>query len=357
MKKIVFRVDSSNEIGTGHVMRCLTLAGRLKKECDITFICRDLEGNIGQLIKNANFTLIYLSGVQNEKNLKGYENWIKVKQKTDALQTVGKIKEKIDCLIIDNYAIDAEWETILEPCAKKIMVIDDLANRKHSCDMLLDQNYNFSLEKRYNNLVIPDCRLFLGPKYALLREEFLLAHKRPRKKVAKIERILLFFGGIDPNNETLKVLKAIMLFDEKLIVDVVVGVNNPHNMQIKTFCEKFSNINFHCQINNMAELMNKADICIGAGGAATLEKCFMLLPSIVIAVAENQISGSEALDAIGCIDYLGGSETVNSDAIKNSLQYYADMPHKLAEMSTSCERLFNGYEFAELEIKNAILDC
>ena len=355
MKQIVFRVDSSSEIGTGHVMRCLTLAERLRDECDITFICRNLDGNIGKIIENAKFTLIYLPDADNAETLHGYEKWIKVTQKTDALQTLEKIKYKVDCLIVDDYAIDAEWETLLQSRAKRIMVIDDLANRKHSCDILLDQNYNFSLETRYDKLVNSGCKLFLGPKYALLREEFLLAHKSLRKRNMKRKRILVFFGGIDKSNETLKAMKAIKAFGDKIIVDVVVGINNPHNEQIRAFCQKHSNMEFHCQINNMAELMSNADICIGAGGVAALERCFMQLPSIVISVAENQVTGSEALSEIGCIDYLGTSDAVDSYRIRTAVGGYLENDHRLDEMSKSCELLFNGYHSAYNELKEAIL--
>lgn len=356
MKKIIFRVDSSTEIGSGHVMRCLTLAGRLKDECDITFICRVLDGNIGQLIKTHGFKLIYLQDVAADNALHGYEKWIKTIQEKDASQTIEAIGGCVDCLIVDNYALNTVWEDMLRPYAKKLMVIDDLADRRHSCDILLDQNYNFDLKTRYDDLVPDSCQKFLGPKYALLRDEFLLAAKKRKKRTGDIERILLFFGGSDKSNEMMKALKAITAIDHPFVTDAVVGVNSPYNSELEDFCAKCPDISFHCQVDNMAELMNMADICIGAGGAATWERCFMHLPSIVITVADNQVSGAKALADLGCINYLGTNDIVDAGNIKVSLEDYLLHPFKISDMSAACCDLFTGHNEAATMLKKALLD-
>ena len=168
---IVFRVDSSIQIGSGHLMRCLTLADNLNCETKTLFIARDLDGNLNNMISRR-FKLSVLPK-KNHNNLNGYEKWLTVSQEQDAQETIEIIKNlKIDLLIVDSYAIDEKWENLIRPYVKRIMVIDDLANRKHDCDILLDQNFYCNASNRYKKIVSENCQLLLGPKYVLLRDEF-----------------------------------------------------------------------------------------------------------------------------------------------------------------------------------------
>lgn len=307
---IIFRVDASINIGSGHVMRCLTLAKQLqKKNAKVYFISRVLEGNLIDFIKEKGFEVKTLS--KNDKvlnNLEGYQKWLTVSQQFDVEQTIQILTDldiSIDLLVIDSYAIDIEWENKIRPYVKKIMVIDDLANRKHDCDILLDQNFYLNMEERYNGLVPINCKLFLGPRYVILREEFYEVKKHLRHRNGNIKNIFVFFGGIDITNETMKTLRAIILLKQKdIVVNVVVGKNNPYKESIEKFCRKYDNINYYCQVDNMAELMNEADLAIGAGGTTTWERCFLGLPSLVIAVAENQIEIAKNCDGKILI-YLG----------------------------------------------------
>lgn len=320
---IVFRVDSSRTIGSGHLMRCLSLAANLKKEynANIYFICRDLDGNLARLVLDNRYNLILLNRTEFNEILQGYGKWLTVTQKYDAEECIAILRQKsifADKLIIDSYAIDSEWEKMLRPFTKEIMVIDDLANRKHDCDILLDQNLYADMEFRYVGLVPKQCNLLLGPRYALLREEFYIAEKKKRVRDGSINNILVFFGGVDATNETKKTLRALDLLKwEPLRVNVVVGSSNPHKIEIKDICDKHSNWNYLCQVDNMAELMNEADLAIGAGGSTTWERCFLGLPAMVIAVAENQVQIAIDCDKEGIIKYLGYYNTISSEDIKN----------------------------------------
>ena len=142
---IAFRVDSSTQIASGHLMRCLTLAEKLNCKEKIIFISRDLPGNISNLILKKGFKLTLLNNEDLDVSLKGYEKWLTVRQEQDAKETIEAIKNlNLELLIVDSYAIDVKWEKMLRPSVKKIMVIDDLANRKHDCDILLDQNFDLN---------------------------------------------------------------------------------------------------------------------------------------------------------------------------------------------------------------------
>ena len=198
MQKIaVIRADASEQIGSGHLMRCLTLADRMRREgTEVHFICRDLVGNLNHLVCEQGFPLHVLPRHADDPSLSGYAAWLTVAQETDARET-GEVLctlAPIMRLVVDSYALDEVWERIVRPLVGEIFVIDDLANRKHDCDILLDQNFYCAMQHRYDGLVPPSCKLLLGPSHALLREEFYAAKKKLRRRDGHLRRILVFYG-------------------------------------------------------------------------------------------------------------------------------------------------------------------
>ncbi|MGJ9458019.1 UDP-2,4-diacetamido-2,4,6-trideoxy-beta-L-altropyranose hydrolase [Oceanobacillus sp. CF4.6] len=336
---IFIRTDASTDIGTGHVMRCLVLAEDLRnKNVKVTFICRELPGDLIEHIENKGFPVISLPSPGNSKpaNEDGIsnENWLKLNWKTDALQTIDAISKQptIDWLIIDHYEIDKKWERIVRPHVKKIMVIDDLANRSHDCDVLLDQNLYRNLEKRYEELISESTTTLLGPKYLLLRQEF-RDLKYVQIEKGSVKRILISFGGSDPTNETMKAIKAIKIINQRDIsVDVVIGFSNRNYSAIKKSCKKYSNIKIHYQIDYLAKLMTEADLAIGAGGSTTWERCYVGLPAITIETAENQSEILSYLSEIGVVCHLGVSEKVNEEDIASNLIKLINYPNMLRDM-------------------------
>ncbi|RUL54193.1 UDP-2,4-diacetamido-2,4,6-trideoxy-beta-L-altropyranose hydrolase [Lysinibacillus antri] len=314
--QIFIRVDASVEIGTGHVMRCLTYAlEQKKKKNEVSFICRKAQGDCIEFIEQNGFKVYELPSV--ETTLWNYtkNNWY-----IDAEQTIQVFnKFKVQQVVVDHYSLEEKWERKIRPITKEIMVIDDLANRKHDCDILLDQNFYLDMDTRYDGLVPENTKLLLGPKHALLREEFKIAYQKIKPFNGKVERLFIFFGGSDPTNETEKVLRAIqsLIVNYQLEVDVVVGNSNPNKKKIKELCESIHGAMYHCQVNNMAELMARADLAIGAGGATTWERVYLLLPSIVISIADNQIEIAEAINHNGVITYLGHFDKVNNQVLYN----------------------------------------
>jgi UDP-2,4-diacetamido-2,4,6-trideoxy-beta-L-altropyranose hydrolase len=274
-------------------MRCLTLAEELTGlGANVEFICREHKGNLINLINQKGFTVHILPQSANlPPDASEYHQWLGAVQETDAEAVISVLSKKNktpDWLIIDHYAIDYKWEQKLRPYVKKIMAIDDLANRKHNCDLLLDQN--FYLEKnRYKGLVPDHCVQLLGPQFALLRKEFAEARKNLRERTGEIKRILIFFGGSDNTNQTKKAINAVKQLNiPDIKVDVILGALNPHKEEIYKITKDSSNIFCYENINNMSEFMAKADLAIGAGGSTTWERCCLGLPAIVVAVADNQ---------------------------------------------------------------------
>jgi len=343
--KVFIRTDSSTAIGSGHLMRCLTLAEELRDNGAYTaFLCRDLPGNLADIVKTKGFK-VYLLPRPEQYNIcndpESYASWLGVDWQTDAEETIEILKnENADWLIIDHYAIDIKWEKTIRPYVKKIMVIDDLANRKHDCDILLDQNLTANYQSRYDDLVPAYCKKLLGPRYVLLRPEFHQA--RPEVRVRdKIQRILVFFGGVDPSNETAKAIKAIASLNKTdIITDVVVGKSNQRKEEIRALCSQYPNFNYYYQVNNMAELMLKADLAVGAGGASTWERCYLGLPAINIVIAENQLTVSEFLQGKGVIENLGFFSQVTEELISRSVEFFINNPAILSIMSLRALTLF-----------------
>lgn len=341
MQNVVFRVDASLQIGSGHVMRCLTLAERLRsrENADILFITRDLEGNLIDLIREKGYSVAVLSRADHSGSepLTGYGAWLTVTQKEDARETVAVLQKRSICqdLIVDSYAIDQLWEREIRPYVNRIVVIDDLANRIHDCDILLDQNFYLDKEHRYKGLVPSSCHCFLGPQYALLREEFYTLQKTLRVRTGALENVLVFYGGSDLTDETSKALSAIAQSRLQAYVHVIVGHRNPHREKIRRFCETHTGMSYHCQIDNIGTYMCLADVSFGAGGTTTWERCFLGLPTLVTAVADNQIKICEDCDRAGYIRFLGTADKVTKEQLVHVL-YEIQGKHVLKQMQEKC---------------------
>lgn len=340
-KLVVFRVDASVKIGSGHVMRCLTLAGQLKETgSEVIFICSDLPGNLASLIVKDGYRVFLIPYLKVSKD----EKWKRDLENTVNLLTA--LNNPIDLLVVDHYGLDYRWEAPLRKFVKEIMVIDDLANRQHDCNILLDQNLYQNMNKRYEGLVPLNCKKMLGPKHALLRPEFYEARRKLRPRDGIVKRILVFFGGSDPTNETVKALRAIQMLNRPdIAVDVVVGMSNPFKAEIQQICATMPKTSYYCQVNNMAELMTVADLAIGAGGTATWERCFLGLPSIVVAVAENQVVTSQALNEYGGCIYLGNSTNFDEKRLINIVSYLISDPSNLKNIAKACWRLLSMGRF------------
>lgn len=340
--RIVIRTDASLHLGSGHVMRCLTLADSLReKGADISFVCADLKGNLCDLIEGKGYKVHKLLTISSSLADKAHQiPWAADAEHTKA---VLRNEHNMDWLIVDNYALDHLWETPMRSLARKIMVIDDLADRRHDCDLLLDQNFYEDMERRYDNIVPGHCRKLIGPKYALLRKEFEDTRKSLRSRNGSIKRILVFFGGSDMTNETSKALKALRLLNRPdMAADVVIGVNNPFRREIETAASAMSRVACYFQIANMAELMDSSDLYIGAAGTTTWERCCMGLPSLVMPVAENQVRATEDMARHKLLHYIGVSANVSSEDVKDALDYFLMNPEVLKEYSSNSLKLVDG---------------
>jgi UDP-2,4-diacetamido-2,4,6-trideoxy-beta-L-altropyranose hydrolase len=351
----VIRVDSSFDIGSGHVMRCMVLAENLKQKLSqVYFICREHRGSLIEYIESRGYKVFRLPNNNSVKTHINSEdeitNWLGDSQEEDALECL-KITQKLkpDWLIVDHYFIDKQWELILKRNNLQLMVIDDLANREHECEVLLDQNYYISPHDRYSNLISDKCHNLLGPQFALLRKEFINCALSESQKNDSKFHIFIFMGSSDKDNQTLKAINSVISLLEKgvlLSVDVLVGSININAIEIENLCNKHSEITFFKSTNKISKLMSKANISIGAGGFSSIERCYLGLPSLVISLATNQIETTNALDSLGAICHLGWHESVDEEIIATEIKKAMNSPDQLKKMTLKALSIFhsnNGY--------------
>lgn len=344
---ILVRTDASNIIGTGHVVRCLTIADQLTKlGANVEFVCRTLAGNLITLISNKGYKVHELSITENQHQ----SQWLGSSIKEDYEQVLNTIQNlHFDWVIVDNYALDLEWENEIRKKIAKILVIDDLANRPHNCDILLDQNFLGDLTKsRYDQLVPRNCRKLLGPEYALLNTSYKELRKSLTPKDGTLKKILVFLGGADLSNETSKVLEALsdQRFDS-IKVTVILGKNHPNPLLVRDQANKRKNTEILENLPDLSAQMISADLMIGAGGTTTWERMCLGLPSIVMSIADNQKVINQALSQAGMTTYLGTKEDVTIPQIKNAIITYLENPSQLREENLKITQLVDG-EGAEI---------
>lgn len=347
--RVVFRTDASLAIGSGHVMRCLSLAGTIRRAgAEVSFVCRSLPGNLCDYIADQGYLVYRLpaSGADIASGTAGepvHAAWLAVSWQLDAEQTLCILPQGVDWLVVDHYALDARWEGLLRQKAKQVMVIDDLADRLHDCDLLLDQNLSADAEDRYDGLLPARCQRLIGPRHALLRPEFAAMHGTGRSRDGQIKRLLIFFGGVDASNETGKALTALaQIPDAGWQVDVVVGATNPHRQELEARCAARAGYTFHCQTPAMPRLMAQADLALGAGGTAQLERCAAGLPSLLLCLADNQLAGCKAMAADGSALYLGPAGENTAADLAAALRFCLRSPELLRHVGQQAGRLVDG---------------
>ncbi|WP_353646346.1 UDP-2,4-diacetamido-2,4,6-trideoxy-beta-L-altropyranose hydrolase [Mesorhizobium sp. WSM2239] len=329
--RIVIRVDASTTIGTGHVMRCVTLAERLKQEdADVRFVCRELDGHLCGLIEDRGFSLERLpvpASKVTHVDGPAHAAWLGVSWEDDAAQTLASISHLAPphWIVVDHYALDARWEQHFRKKGIKIMAIDDLADRLHDCDILLDQNLVAHQSERYFGKTPERCTLLLGPGYALLDSEYARLRPRASPREGQPRRVLVSFGGIDKYFLTEKTVNALVALEGRAVeADIVLSSTSPQFQQIESKIEGVPNLRLHDRLTSLAHLMLGADLAIGASGTTNWERLCLGLPTLVVTVAENQRPTADELSRRGLVHWLGDADTVDQNRIQSALEGILD---------------------------------
>ena len=342
----VFRADASSKIGTGHVVRCLTLANELRKrggECQ--FICREHHGHLIERIKNDGFLVHVLKTTGETDRDLLHSDWLGSTQRADAASSSCILENcQADWLIVDHYGLDYRWELEARQHVKQIMVIDDLADRKHDCDLLLNQNYGSS-PALYSGSVPVECLQIHGPKYALLKPSYAEHRKGMPSRDGQVRRAMIYFGGGEDRADVTGM--AVGAFQtpelEDVQLDIVVGANYAHQEALENaVAQRTKKPKIHRQLRDLAALMSVSDLAIGAGGSTMWERCCMGLPSIVICVAPNQRRSCEEMHKAGFIRYLGEIDSVSKDIISSEITSVRARPNDLRVLREKNSALVTG---------------
>jgi UDP-2,4-diacetamido-2,4,6-trideoxy-beta-L-altropyranose hydrolase len=298
---VVIRTDASLEIGNGHVMRCLALAGALRQRgAFCQFISRAYPGHLADQITAEGFDAALLKAPKVEAG-SGLEQ--------DAAETRDVIVKQPDWVVVDHYALDYRWHRALRVGPTRLFVIDDLADRLHVADLLLDQNLG-RLAADYDRLVPMECRRLIGPTYALLRPEFSRRRKSvlARRQTRGIAHIMISMGGTDTGDATASVLRVLAGIDlpGDMRITVVMGSRTPTLVHVTDLAAQMPwRTEVLVDVRDMAGLMANADLAIGAGGGTSWERCCLGLPSLILVLAPNQRPGAVALADAGAALLLG----------------------------------------------------
>ncbi len=322
--RIGFRCDASVEIGSGHLMRCLTLADELaRRGAECLFLgAPSTEAWRGTITARGHaFKPLNPVPAQPTATVEAatHAAWLPWGWQSDAAATISALPQPVDWLVVDHYALDQRWQEMLRPKAHRIMVIDDLADRPHACDLLLDHNVSNLGIARYDGRVPDPCQRMLGPAFALIHPDFAQARQN-RAASHTVQRLLLFQTAGDPLNLTSAILRRLMAERwSGLAVDVVTGAINPRLDEVQAFCSARPATTLHVDTNAMPELCARADLAIGAAGGAALERCASALPSLTLVLADNQQPGAEALEKLGGMELVRQSAPDDLDAFDAQL--------------------------------------
>jgi UDP-2,4-diacetamido-2,4,6-trideoxy-beta-L-altropyranose hydrolase len=353
---VAFRADASLSIGAGHLSRCATLAEAIRhRGGTTTLLCAAGSIQFAPSVTSAMDRIIELPFSGADVSDRSADDWLGHSQAEDAAACRNALSdEPIDWIVADHYGLSAEWEAEIRTTGAKILVIDDLANRPHECDVLLDQNLKRSGIASYSGLVPRNCNVLIGPRYALLRDEFLRTRERfglrPR---TNLRRLLVSFGGVDGANGTSFTLECLShLCRSDVTVVVVIGGHHPARAEIEMRC-RASHFECHVQTTRMAELIESCDLAIGASGASAWERCFLGVPSLMISMAENQIEIAEELARHGAGLNLGTWPEVEEAAIRTAVSSLLQNSEQLSVMS----RRTYGIMDPHVDVVDFLLSC
>jgi UDP-2,4-diacetamido-2,4,6-trideoxy-beta-L-altropyranose hydrolase len=337
--RVLIRADASPTIGSGHIARCLTLARVLRAQgSHVAFACRRLPGHRLDALNAEGFETFGLpERYAYEDPLQAIESMLPWQADIDALGAQLEGQAEFDWIIVDHYGLDHHWQTAARRWAHRIAAVDDLATRRYSVDLLLNQNLS-GLSENYAPLLPEGCRTLLGPRFAMLREEF---DCPPIEIKPQARRVLVNFGGFDAAMQTHHAMRALADFTE-LQVDFVAGADNPAWAQMQALAETRPNWRLHSFVSDFHQRMTEADLFIGAGGGTSWERAALGLPTICIAVSNNQLNNGEVMAAAGAHVFMGAREQVSVEQLRDAIGFVTGNYYLRRSLAERSRHLVDG---------------
>jgi len=347
---IAFRVDASKQIGIGHFMRCLTLADALQQHrASIRFVSRYMPVHLSHMLVAKGHEFKLIDGNSTECSIGGlaHAHWLGISQQADAQNTMQVLNDRAwDWLIVDHYGLDFQWEGVFRQTVENILVIDDLADRQHDCDILLDQNLGRSVAD-YADMVSSDCAVLAGPGYALLRPDFAALRNHSllrRSKAPQLNHLLITMGGVDEPNATGQVLQALKTcaLPTNCRITVVMGLTAPWLVNVQQLAAQMPWLTeVVVNVTDMAQRMADSDLAIGAAGSTSWERCCLGLPTLIVVLADNQKEAAEHLQKAGAANRLAFNGLLHQD-LHDQLQCFVDYPEQACQMAACASAITDG---------------
>lgn len=337
--RVLFRVDASAAIGVGHIMRCISLAKALGKEgMECSFATRPLSVHMGRLLREA--------GIEHEElpteSAGGEEG--------DAADCVRAFSARAwDLVILDHYGLGLRWQRAFRAHGRLFLAIDDIGTRDFDTDILLDQNLSSDNWAAYDSRVSKETVRLLGPRFALLREEFRSLRERERAfPEAPPYSALVFYGGSDLAGCTMQAIHALESVEAVAQVAVVVGSSNPRAGEIKDFCSSRPRFQFHMDVGDMARLVCGADVAFGAGGSSIWERACLGIPSLVTILADNQAGVATAAEKAGLLAVAGEAERLDVNQLRQKAEAFLNGGALLLQQRMQGMRAVDGLGAARM---------
>ncbi|MGE1177247.1 UDP-2,4-diacetamido-2,4,6-trideoxy-beta-L-altropyranose hydrolase [Pseudomonas sp. BW7P1] len=337
--RVLIRADASPTIGSGHIARCLTLARVLRTQgSHVAFACRRLPGHRLDALQAEGFETFALPDRYiDEDPQQAIESMLPWQADIDALATQLDGQAAFDWIIADHYGLDHHWQTAARRFGSRIAAVDDLATRRYSVDLLLNQNLS-GLSENYQPLLPAGCRTLLGPRFAMLREEF----SGPAIEIKSVaRRVLVNFGGFDAARQTHHAMLALADFSG-LEVDFVAGADNPAWAEMQALAENRPNWTLHRFVSDFHRRMTEADLFIGAGGGTSWERAALGLPTICIAVSNNQQNNGEVMAAAGAHVFMGAREQVSVAQLRDAIGFVVGNFYLRQSLAERSRQLVDG---------------
>jgi UDP-2,4-diacetamido-2,4,6-trideoxy-beta-L-altropyranose hydrolase len=338
--RVTVRADAGSAIGAGHVMRCLALAQRLRaRGHEVAFVCRPQPGDLIDFLTSEHQFPVHRLDYPVPCD-SASSDWV-----VDARETSSILDGALPTtwIVVDHYGLDERWEALVRLRAHRLMVVDDMADRPHMCDVLLDHNLVPGFQTRYEGLAPSSAELLLGPKYALIRDDVRAAAADLRPKDGTVRRLLVFFSGPDPENQTCKAIDALRRSRASgLAVDVIIARMHMHPEEVQRDVESLVNGRLFVQPPALTAIMASADLCIGASGSTSWERCCLGLPSVVMTLIDNQEAIADGLASAGAALNLGLATLVSVDRLARAIDSLIEDSSGLRQMGERARRLVDG---------------
>ena len=325
---VVVRADAGVELGTGHIVRCSALLRRLGIEpASVVLVTGSLTPGIRGLVDSIGWRVRTIEGSAEEES--------DARATIDIIEAIGDV----ELLVVDHYRLGAAWENRVRGSIGRLVVIDDLANRPHSCDVLIDPTLDEVGSDRHAEAVVTTARL-LGPRFALLDPAY--DSWKQRERHGQIRSWLVYLGGATCAADVIPLVTAFREINSPgvtLTLTLVLGQAFVGAEEVRLLSDPLGGVWILDWTDQMPALLTEADCAIGAPGGAQWERCALGVPTLTVLTAENQEHDAQAFESAGTTRHLGPLAEMTVERWRSAFKWALANPDEVASMSQAATKI------------------